>query len=94
MTNDENKKRINVRKILSLDEVINKPYSKVIIELKENFRINEIKEILSSNGETEIKLIINYKNRKAYYSLENNRKFDFELLKALKAKDFVEKITV
>ena len=41
------KKRINVKKILSLDEVINKPYSKVTIELKENFKINEIKEILS-----------------------------------------------
>ena len=30
----ENKKRINVRKILSLEEIINKPFSKVIIELK------------------------------------------------------------
>ena len=46
------KKRINVRKIMSLEEVINKPYSKVTIELKENFNINEIKDILSKNGET------------------------------------------
>ena len=30
------KKRINVKKILSFDEAINKPYSKVTIELKEN----------------------------------------------------------
>ena len=30
------KKRINVKKIVSLEEMINKPFSKVIIELKEN----------------------------------------------------------
>ena len=44
------KKRINVRKIQSLDNLIDKPYSKVTIELKENFKINEIKEILSTYG--------------------------------------------
>ena len=52
------KKRINVRKILSLDEVINKPYSKVTIELKNNYNLEEISELLSKNGETEINLII------------------------------------
>ena len=40
------KKRINVKKILSLRKVINKPYSKVTIELKENFKIDEIKEYI------------------------------------------------
>ena len=44
----DSKKRINVKKILSLDDVINKPYSKVIIELKENFKIDEIKEVIIS----------------------------------------------
>ena len=57
------KKRINVRKIMSLEEVINKPYSKVTIELKENFNINEIKDILSKNGETKVQLIIKNKNK-------------------------------
>ena len=39
------KKRINVKKIWSLDEVINKPYSKVTIELKNDYNLNEIKTI-------------------------------------------------
>ena len=34
ISGDANKKRISVKKILSLEEVINKPYSKVTIELK------------------------------------------------------------
>ena len=88
------KKRINVRKIMSLEEVLKKPYSSVTIELKENFNIDEIKDILSKNGETKIKLVIKNNNKIAHYSLQNTRKFDFNLLKALKAKDYVEKITV
>ena len=88
------KKRINVRKILSLDQVINKPYSQVTIELKKNFNIDEVKNILSSNGETKINLVITDENKKASYSLRNNRKFDINILKALKAKKYVAKITV
>ncbi|MDC0938097.1 DNA polymerase III subunit alpha, partial [Pelagibacteraceae bacterium] len=91
---DASKKRINVRKILSLDEVINKPYSKVTIELKNDYNLEEIREFLSADGETEINLIIKDKNKRAYFSLKNNRKFDLKHLKALKAKEYVEKITV
>ena len=81
------------KKILSINEVINRPYS-VTIELKENYKLNEIKEILSKNGNTEIRLIIKSNNKKASYSLQNNRKFDINQLKALKSKEYVEKITV
>ena len=92
--NESTKKRINVRKILRLDEVINKPFSNVTIELSENGNINEVKEILSTKGETTVNLIIKNKNQIANYSLQNNRKFDLKLFKALKAKNYVEKITV
>ena len=92
---DENtKKRINVKKITYLNEMIDRPYSKVTIELKENFKIEEIKEILSENGNTEINLIIKNQNKKVNYFLQNNRKFDLELLKMLKTKKYVEKIIV
>ena len=90
---DKLKKRINVRKVLSLDEVIKNPYSKVTIELTEDFEIKELKEILSDRGETKINLIIKSKNKKAHYSFQNNRKFDLNHLKVLKAKKYVEKIT-
>jgi len=88
------KKRVNVRKILNLDDLINKPYSKVTIELKTNYNINEIKDLLSAEGETTINLVIKNKTKKAHYSLQTNRKFDLNHLKALKAKNYVEKITV
>jgi DNA polymerase-3 subunit alpha len=88
------KKRVNVKKILNLDEVINKPYSKVTIELKNDYDLNEIKELLSNKGETKINFLIKDKNKQALFSLQENRKFDLNHLKALKAKKYVEKITV
>ena len=91
---ENGKKRVNIKKIVSLDELINKPYSDVTIELNDEFKVNEISEILSKNGETKINLIIKNQNRKAKYSLQNNRKFDLKHLKSLKAKEYVAKIIV
>ena len=90
----QKKKRINVKKILNLEEVINKPYSRVTIELKGDFNLNEIKQLLACKGDTEINLLVKDKNRQAIYSLQENRKFDLNHLKALKAMKYIEKITV
>jgi len=92
IVNETSKKRINVKKILTIDDVINKPYTKVTIELKPNYNLSEISELLSVNGETEINLVLKDQKNRAYYSLQNNRKFDLKHLKALKAKEYVEKI--
>ena len=73
--------------------MINKPYSKVTIELKENYNIEEIKKLLTKEGETEISLIINNKNQKLHFNLQNARKFDFNQLKVMKSKQYVKKIT-
>ena len=94
ISNDIVKKRINVKKILSLEEVISKPYSKVTIELKENCKIEELQNILSDEGNTEVNLIVKDKNKKAHYLLQKNRKFDLSDLKALKTKEYVSKIIV
>ena len=64
------------------------------IELRNTTYLDEIGELLSINGETEVNLIIKDQNNQALYSLQNNRKFDLKHFKALKAKEYVEKITV
>ena len=91
--NQSIKKRINVKKISCLDDVINKPYSKVTIELKENYKIDEIKDILSTKGDTEINIVVHKGNQNAHYFLQTSRKFDLSHLKALKAKEYVGKIS-
>ena len=90
---DKGKKRVNVKKILNLEQAIKEPYSKVTIELNQDCNMNELKEILSHEGNTSINIIIKNNNQKAHYLLQNNRKFDLKHLKALKAKDYVSKIT-
>ena len=42
----------------------------------------------------EFSSVINSQNQKALYSLQKNRKIDLELLKTLKSKEYVAKITV
>ena len=74
--------------------MINQPYPKVTIELKENYNINEIKKILTKEGQTKISLIINKKNQRIHFNLQNTRKFDFNQLKTMKTKEYVKKITV
>ena len=59
-----------------------------------SYNLDEIKDLLSIKGETEINLVVKDKNSKALFSLQENRKFDLSHLKALKAKKYVEKITV
>ncbi len=92
--NDPTQRRINVKKIFSLEDMINKPYTQVTIELKEHHNIEEIKRILSYAGQTQIRLIFNEKNKKIHYNLKNFRKFDFDQLKTIKNKEYVKKITV
>ena len=55
---------------------------------------NDIRNILSKKGNTKVDLIINKNNQKAYYSLQNNRKFDLEHYNLLKSKEYVLKIIV
>ena len=94
ITGDETKKRINVKKILNLEDAINKPFSRVTIELKDDLNLNEIQQLLLKKGETEINLVVKDKNKKAIYSLQKNREFDLNHLKSLKAKKYVANITV
>ena len=94
ISKDTVKQRTSVKKVLSINEVINEPYSNVTIELNDNCKISDIKEILSQRGNTTVNLVINNNNQRAHYSLKNNRKFDVNLFNNLKAKEYVLKITV
>ena len=94
LTKETSQIRVNVKKITSLDNIINNPYSKVTIELKDNYNIKEIKKLLESKGQTQIDLIIHDENKRIHYNLQNSRQFDFSQFKALKNKEYVKKITV
>ena len=86
-------KRINVKKIISLDNLINNNYKKVFIEIDDKQDFSELKKLLQQKGETEVQLIIRQKDTKFTIKLENPRKFDLKLFNEVKNREYVKKIT-
>ena len=93
ITGDNMQRRINLRKILDLAEMVNKPYEKVSIELNDNYNLQELKETLKEEGETEIKIIVKEKNKRLSFMLEKPRKFDLSIFNIVKNKEYVKKIS-
>ena len=86
-------KRVNVKKIISLDSLINNSYKKVSIEIDEKLDFEELKKLLEKKGETEVQLIMRQKDTKFTIKLENPRKFDLKLFNEVKNREYVKKIT-
>ncbi len=86
-------KRINVKKIISLENLINHNYKKVSIEIDEQLNFLELKKLLEEKGETEVQLVIRQKDTKFTIKLENPRKFDLKLFNEVKNREYVKKIT-
>ena len=73
--------------------MVNKPYEKVLIELNKDYNLEEIKDALKEEGETEINFIINENNKRLKFKLEKTRKFDLNLFNDIKNKQYVKKIS-
>ena len=90
---DNEKIRVNLKKILSLDEMIKKAYKKIFIELNSNFDAVDLEKILHLNGETEVNLVINNNNKNLIFKLEKTRKVDLSALNTIKTREYVKKIS-
>ena len=84
--------RINVRKILDMNELVNKSYKKVSIELNDNYNLEDLKSVLKEEGETQINILVKDKNKTLAFQLERTRKFDFNIFNDIKSKQYVKKI--
>jgi len=85
--------RVNIRKIVDLSVLVNKPYESVSIELNNKEKLQELNELLKSNGDTKINVILSDSNKNYYFELEKSRKFDFSLFSLIKNKEYVKKIS-
>ena len=91
---DENSlSRVNIRKIVDLSDIVNKPYESVSIELNNKEKLQELNELLKKNGETKISVIFRDNNKNYSFELDKNRKFDFSLFSLIKNKKYVNKIS-
>ncbi len=93
--NNENRfRRINVRKIVSLEEITKSSYSNVLIEIDKSDSLKKLYENIKEKGDSKIKISIMEEDKNYLFELKDKRKFDFETLKYLNQEPYIKKINV
>ena len=88
IANNENRlKRINVQKIISLQDLLNKPINCVTFNLKSLKELDEISKYLLNNGDTSVEIKIRDKNDNFNFQLKNRRNIDRKTLNLLRNKE-------
>ena len=88
LSEQENRfKRINVKKISSLKDLLNKPIAEVKFEIKSINELDEISKYISDEGKTIIKINVSDKENQLNFTLENKRNIDRKTLNLLRNKD-------
>jgi len=86
-SNDDNRfKRINVQKIASLKDIINKPIDEVTFNLYSLKELDEISKFIPENGHTLIKINISDKNNNFKFKLQNKRNIDRKVINLIRNK--------
>ena len=80
-------KRINVQKIVSLKDLLNKPIQEVTFNLKSSKELDEISKFLPEKGNTIIKIKISDKNNDYSFQLKNKRNIDRKTINLLRNKE-------
>ncbi len=77
-------KKINVKKIVSIKDMVNKPIKEIIFNTEEIKSLEIISNLTKEKGNTEVKIIFNYSEKKTIYKLKNTRKIDRKSIESLK----------
>ena len=91
---DNRFRRINVRKILSLDKLTKINYTNVEIELTNPEDLDKLYEAIKEKGDSKIKISIKKKDKNYLFELKDKRKFNYETLKFLNKEHYIKKISV
>ena len=93
--NKENRlRRINIRKIVNLDEITKQDYDNVEIELNNESDLNKLYEIIKEKGASKIKILIKKDDKNYVFELKDKRKFDYETFKYLNKVHYIKKINL
>jgi DNA polymerase-3 subunit alpha len=93
--NQDNRfRRINVRKIASLEKIVKQNYSNVKIEIDNEEDLNKLYEVIKEKGDSKIKIYINKEKKNYLFELNDRRKFNYDTLKRLNKENYIKKISV
>ena len=88
VSDEENRfRRINVQKIASLSELVNKPIDEVLFNLKSLKELNEISKIIPNHGNTVVKIRLRDQNNELDFTLKNKRNVDRKMLNIIRNKE-------
>ena len=76
-------KRINVKKIISLKEVINKTIYDITFKFKDISELKKLNNLSEKGAETNIKIVVYNKDKILQFRLKNKRKIDNKLINSL-----------
>jgi len=82
--NENRFKRITVKKITSIQNMLNKPITTAEFNLNSKSNIDDIARIISNNGGTEVKIKIKDKEKNLVFKLKNKRHVERKLINILK----------
>jgi DNA polymerase-3 subunit alpha len=87
LSDEDNKfKRINVKKIVSLNDLVNKPINEVKIYLKNIDQLKKIGNIFETNGKTDVNIFIKNNNQNLSFKLKTMKNIERKSLETLKNK--------
>ena len=86
-------RRVNIRKLVDLSDLVNKAYESVSIELNDNKMFKDLNKLLNKTGDTKIHVVLRENSKNYKFELEQSRRFDFNLFSLIKNKEYVKKIS-
>ena len=91
---DNRYRRISVRKIVSFQDLTQKNYNEIYIEIDKSDDLKRLSNSIKEKGNSKIKISINDTNKNYLFELKDKRKFDYETLKSLNKEHYIKKIIV
>ena len=95
LSNQNNRfKRINVRKLVGLNEIISQSIPKITFEIEKLENLRSFSNLISEEGNTNVKIIIKNNSKNLIFELSNKRKINPEILKSLKNEPYLKRINI
>ena len=83
--NDVDQKiRVNVKKIIPLDDILNKPINNLKIKINDFSDLDILSKILNNKGDVEVLFEFSENNKKYTFKLKNKRFVDKNILNSIK----------
>ena len=93
--NQQNRfRRVNVRKIVSLDKITKMDYDNVEIQMHNVEYLEKLYEAIKEKGNSKIKICISKDDKNYLFELKDKRKFDYKTLKYLNREHYIKKISL